>query len=78
MSEEEAVNSKEQTIRAAIEQKMGKVFIEETSEIVQRQFEEIPLVNRCGDVSRITQKVIGGEIRVFSARGENPSIFLCS
>ena len=74
MSEEVSINPQEQEVKSAIEQKLGRFFDEATGVIVQRKFEKIPLVNRCGDVSRVTLEVIGGEVRTFSVRGENPSI----
>ena len=75
MEEETVVDLRIDLIKKAIEIKLGKFFDEESGEITQRKYDDITLVNRCGDVSRVTNKIIGGEIKTFSVQGRKPAIF---
>lgn len=74
MEEETFTDPRIELIKTEIERGMGKVMNESTGQIEQRIFENITLTNRCGDVSKITNKVIGGEIKTFSGQGNNPSV----
>ncbi len=63
-----------EVVKSVVENKLGKVFDETTGEISQRRFDDIILVNRCGDVSKVTNEVIRGKIQTYTIRGNRPVI----
>jgi hypothetical protein len=75
MEKENPLESKVEIIKGAIEENLGKVFDEKTGRVKQRKFDNIILTNRCGDVSKITNEIIQGEVKTFTAQGKNPAIF---
>lgn len=75
MEKDNPLESRVEIIKGAIEEILGKVFDEKTGRVEQRKFDDITLTNRCGDVSRITNEVIRGELKTFTAQGKNPTIF---
>lgn len=62
-------------IKNRIQNRFKRVHDEQTGNLVSKPYDEINLSSHCGEVSRFSQQVVGGEIRQKITTGNRPSIF---
>lgn len=61
-------------IKDLLEKRFGTVINADTGEITHKPFDDINLNGHCGDVSKITNSIVQGEIVGKNIQGTHPSI----
>lgn len=68
---EHTENQKRQEIKKVLEKRFGQVFDLDTGQMEQRPWEHTNLHSHCGEISRITQEIVGGVRREKVAHGRD-------
>jgi len=71
---ESRILSKHQ-IQQKLETRFGEVVDPDTQTVSHKPFHEINFYGHCGEISRITHEIIGGQIKQKVKKGSNPTLY---